>query len=192
MKTRLDQLTAAEFINLVCGDNNVLLGRYEMANPYKVAIAMRNIVMEYRSIADPGGNATYLQRVNVLIKSRLAITVYSMCQNLVVLEQFDRAREVLIAAGIQADGWNNKRVESEVHVRLQKGKRAFEEAEKDDDSAEMEKENIRNAFNAMLATMMAHFKFQIDVSKMMAPVLAHLVARYHVEIKAMKSVLRKK
>lgn len=190
MKTRLDQLTTAEFIDLVCGNKDVLFSKHEMPSPYKLTIALRNIVMEYRSIADPGGNATYLQRVDAIIKSRLAVTVYSMCQNLVLLKRSDKAREVLIAAGLPAEGWNDKRIESEVHIQLQKGKRAFDEADKDDDSAEVEKENIRNAFNAMIAAMMAHFKFQIDVTSMMAPVFAHLVARYHTEIKAMKKAMK--
>jgi hypothetical protein len=190
MKTRLDQLTTAEFIDLVCGNKDVILGKHEIPNPYKLTIALRNIVMEYRSIADPGGNATYLQRVDAIIKSRIAVTVYSMCQNLVLLQQFDRAREVLIAAGLPAERWNDKRIESEVHIQLQKSKRAFDEADKDDDNSEEEKENIRNAFNGMIAAMMAHFKFQIDVVKMMAPVFAHLVARYHAEMKAMKKAMK--
>lgn len=190
MKTRLDQLTTAEFIDLVCGNKDVLLGKHEIPNPYKLTIALRNIIMEYRSIADPGGTVIYLQRVDAIIKSRIAVTVYSICQNLVLLQQFDRAREVLMAAGHPAEEWNDKRVESEVHILLKKGKRAFEEADKDDDNVEEEKENIRNAFNGMIAAMMAHFKFQIDVAKMMAPVFAHLVARYHAEIKAMKKAMK--
>ena len=190
MKTRLDQLTTAEFIDLVCGNKDVILGKHEIPNPYKLTIALRNIVMEYRSIADPGGNATYLQRVDAIIKSRIAVTVYSMCQNLVLLGQLERTREVLIAAGLPAEGWNDKRIESEVHIQPQKSKRAFDEADKDDDNSEEEKENIRNAFNGMIAAMMAHFKFQIDVVKMMAPVFAHLVARYHAEMKAMKKAMK--
>lgn len=190
MKTRLDELTTAEFIELVCGNKEVLLCKHEIPNPYKLTIALRNIIMEYRSIADPGGNASYLQRVDAIIKSRIAVTVYSMCQNLVLLKQFERAREVLIAAGLPAESWNDKRIESEVHIQLQKSKRAFEEADKDDDSSEIEKENIRDSFNGMIAAMMAHFKFQIDVAVMMAPVFAHLVARYHAEIKAMKKALK--
>lgn len=188
MRTRLDELTTAEFIELVCGNKDVLLGKHEVPNQYKLTVALRDIVMEYRAIADPGGNAAYLQRVDAIIKSRLTVTVYSMCQNLVLLKQFDRARDVLVAAGLPAGGWDDKRIESEVHIRLQKGKRAVEES--DDDDGKLEKDSIRNAFNAMVAAMMAHFKFQIDVSTMMAPVFAHLTARYHAEVKAMKKALK--
>lgn len=190
MKTRLDQLTTAEFIDLVCGNRDVLLGKHEMANLYKQTIALRNIVMEYRAIADPGGNATYLQRVDAIIKSRLAVTVYSMCQNLVLLEQFERVREVLIAAGLPAEEWNDKRIKSEVHIHLQKGKRAVEDIDDGEDEGETGSENIRNAFHGMIAAMMAHFKFQIDIATMIASVFAHLVSRYHTEIKAMKKAMK--
>lgn len=189
MKTKLEQLTTAEFIELVCGNKDVLLDKHEVPNPYKVTIAMRNIVMEYRSIADPGGNASYLQRVEAIIKARLGVAVYSMCQNLVTLKEYDRAREVLIAAGLSADGWKDKRIESEVHIHLQKSKRAFAEIDEAEDADE-DKENIRNAFNAMIAAMMAHFKFQIEISSMKAPVFAHLVARYHTELKALKNAIK--
>ena len=190
MKTRLDELTAAEFIELVCGNKDVLLGKHEMPNADKLTIALRNIIMEYRSIADSGGNAAYFKRVEELIRARLAVTVYAMCQNLVALERFGEVREILIAAGLPAEKWNDKRIESEVHIQLQKGKRAFEEADKGTDEGEDDARQIRDAFNGLIASMMAQFKFQIDVSQMMAPVFAHLVARYHAEIKAMKKAMK--
>lgn len=190
MKTRLDQLTAAQFIDLVCGDKDVLLGRHEIVSPYSVTIAMRNIVMEYRAIADPGGNASYLRRVDTIIRVRLDMALYSMCDNLLLFKQHEKAREILKAVGLSADGWNDKRIESEVHIRLQKSKRAFAEIDEDKDAAE-DKEDIRNTFNIMIAAMMAHFKFQIDVTTIMAPVFAHLAARYHSEIKAMKSTIKR-
>lgn len=189
MKTKLAQLTAAEFIELVCGNKDVLLGKHEVPNFYKLTIAMRNIVMEYRGIADPGGNASYLQHVETLIKARISVAVFSMCQNLVFLNQYDKAREILIAAGLPADGWSAKRMASAIHIQLQKKKRVFDEIEENEDIVE-DKENIRNAFDGMIAAMMAQFKFQIDIGTMMAPVFAHLVARYHAEMKAMKRALK--
>jgi hypothetical protein len=189
MKTKLAQLTAAKFIELVCGNKDVLLGKHEVPNFYKLTIAMRTIVMEYRGIADPGGNASYLQHVETLIKARISVAVFSMCQNLVFLNQYDKAREILIAAGLPADGWSAKRMASAIHIQLQKNKRVFDEIEENEDIVE-DKENIRNAFDGMIAAMMAQFKFQIDIGTMMAPVFAHLVARYHAEMKAMKRALK--
>lgn len=189
MKTRLDQLTTAEFVDLVCGDKSVLLGKYEIPNSYNLNISMRNIIMEYRGIADPGGTASYLQRTYALIKARIAIALYTIADSLVALQEYEEARMILIAAGLTAEGWSDKRIESEIHVQLKKHNRAFDELDKEEDNEE--KENIRNAFNSMIAAMMAHFKFQIDAHTMMAPVFAHLVAQYHAEIKAMKIAMKR-
>lgn len=192
MKTKLDQLTLSQFIDLVCGNTDVLREGRELLNPHKTAIAMRNIVIEYRSIADPGNGAAYLKHIDDIIKDRLNVVIFSMCQNLVLLKQYGRAREVLIAYGLPADSWKDARVESEIHVRLQKSKRVKQEL--DDAASEdiaKEQENIRDAFNAMIATMIAHFKFQIEPTTMMAPVFAHLVARHNREVKAMQKAMSK-
>lgn len=189
MKTRLDQLTTAEFIELVCGNSEVLLGKRETVRPYTLAIALRNIVMEYRSIADPGGNAAYLQRIDFLIKTRLSVAIYAYGQMLVDMQLLEDARDLLISAGHSAAGWNHKRIKSEVHIQLQKSRRIMDESGKDEKENQEDKEHIRDSFNSMIAAMMAHFKFQIDIATMMAPVFAHLVARYHAEIKAMKNAM---
>lgn len=190
MKTRLDQLTTAEFIELVCGNSEVLLGKRETVRPYTLAIALRNIVMEYRSIADPGGNASYFQRINSLIKARLSVAIYAYGQMLVDMQLFEDARDLLISAGHPATGWNLKRIKSEVHIQLQKSRRIMDEPENDEKENQEDKEHIRDSFNSMIAAMMAHFKFQIDIATMMAPVFAHLVERYHAEIKAMKKAMK--
>ena len=78
MKTKLEDLTAAQFIDLACGDHSVIVGRHEIVGSDKVAIAVRNIIMEYRAIADPGGNAAYFRHVDSMVKARISIAVYTM------------------------------------------------------------------------------------------------------------------
>lgn len=190
MKTRLDELTAAEFIDLVCGDPKVLYHRYELVSEYKVTIAMRNIVMEYRSIADPGGNAAYLRHVDDYLKARLETALYSMCKVLSAMEKYEAVRQILTSAGHPAGKWDDRRLENETHIRLEKSKRALSDLEKED-AAEEGKENIRSSFDTLIASLMAHFKFQIDTATMMAPIFAHLVARHNAEIKAMHKALKK-
>ena len=94
-------------------------------------------------------------------------------------------------AGISTKRWDDSRIESEVHVRLQKSKRAFDEMAKEDDSEESEGE-IRDGVNSLTASMMAHFKFQIDAATMKAPLFAHLVARYQTDIKEMRKALARR
>lgn len=191
MITKLEQLTLDRFINLVCGDTSVLLERGEQANNTELAITMRNIVIEYRAIADPSGNSSYLRHIGEQIKSRISVTVFSMCQTLIELDRQKQAREVLIAYGISADSWTAKRISTEIHIRFQKAKRKMSELESETKENSQAKEYIRNAFNGLLATMMAHFKFQIDASMMWAPVFAHLVARHNAEIKAQNAAMKK-
>lgn len=191
MKTKLEDLTAAQFIDLACGDHSVIVGRHEIAGPDKVAIAVRNIIMEYRAIADPGGNAAYFRHVDAMVKARMSIAVYTMCKTLIAAGRLNDARAVLEEAGISTKRWDDSRIDSELHVRLQKSKRAFDEMAKEDDSEESEGE-IRNGFNSLTASMMAHFKFQIDAATMKAPLFAHLVARYQADIKEMRKALARR
>lgn len=193
MKTKLEQLTLAEFVDLACGRVEVLLEGAEIHGRRELAIVMRDIVMEYRAIADPTGSATYLKRIDGLIKAHMSFLIFTMCQNLVVLGRFDKVKEVLAAFGLTTDGWNDKRVKTEVYVRLQKSKRHKDEYDEEKESDMIQDASeVRNSFNAMIAGMMAHFKFQIDPATMSAAVFAHLVARHNGEIKTMKSAMRRR
>ena len=53
MIEKLEQLTIGQFIDLVCGDTSVLTGKREIVSEAKMAIALRNIVFEYKRIASP-------------------------------------------------------------------------------------------------------------------------------------------
>ena len=46
MIEKLEQLTVDQFIDLVCGNVNVVLGKHEVCSPEKIAITVRNIVIE--------------------------------------------------------------------------------------------------------------------------------------------------
>jgi len=190
MKTKLEHLTTAEFIDMLCGKSDVLLGKHEIQSPRKIVKTMHNIIMEYRSIADPAGNAAYIKRIDSVIKARLTVAICMICQSLVGIEEYDKARKILISAGCPANDWSNQRIESEIHIRIHKAKRKISELEESSEK-EGDKANIRDLFNSMIAAMMAHFKFQIDICTMMAPVFAHLVARHHTEIKEMQKAIDK-
>ena len=97
MIDKLNQLTVDQFIDLVCGKVNVILCKHEVQSPEQIAITVRNIIIEYRDIADPGeetdgwmecehcGNTVQLMKY---IKTR-RIPCYQMkdCQVLVPLPQ---------------------------------------------------------------------------------------------------------
>lgn len=192
MKEKLEQLTLSQFVDLVCGDTKVLLGKHETANPNKMAFVIRSIVLEYRAIADPGGTGSYFKHVEDWIKAKMNVIIFTMCSNLVSLKQYSRAREVLVDYGLSASNWSDGRVEGTVQAKLAQSQRELQELEAENDKVNAEYEKIRSHFDEQTATMMAHFKFQIDPDTIKATLYANLVARHNREVKAQMAAMKKK
>ena len=192
MKEKLEQLTLAHFVDLLCGNMSVILTDKEDIDSDSIAIATRNIVLEYRAIADPGGTNSYFKYVEDWIKTKISIIIFTMCDNLAALKQYDRVREILDVYGISTSGWSDTRIEGTIKVKLSKAQRELEEIESETEKAVAERENIRSQFDTQTASLMAHFKFQIDPATIKATLYANLVARYNREVKALKAAMRNK
>ena len=192
MIERLEQLTFGQFVDLVCGDTSVLIGKREVVNEAVLVVAMRNIVFEYKEIVDKAGVSSYLSTIEELIKAKMSVVVFQMCRNLVSLNEHDRAREVLIEYGINANSMNDQRVTAEIKSRLERAKSTIEKIENESKKDKPGSINFRRVFDTQTAMLMAHFKFQIDTSTMKATVYAHLVDQHNREVKAMRAALKKK
>lgn len=192
MIQKLEQLTLSQFVDLVTGDTKILCRKGEIPNPAKLAVVVRDIVMEYRAIADPGGVETYLTHIEEWIKAKINVIVLTMCRNLAELKQYDRAREVLDSLGVPCASWNERRMDGEITARLGKARRALDDLEAESEKMAGERENIRAMFDTQTAELMAHFKFQIDPGTIKATLYANLVARHNREIKAQLAAMRKK
>lgn len=191
MKTRLSQLTLSQFVDLLCGDTDVLLAPHEVANKANLAKAMRDIILEYRNIADPGGVEVYLRQSDDIVKARMAVVVFSVCSNLVAAKRYDAVRSILQACGNDASQWPDKRIKGTIKANLEKAKRRVAELEAEDAEGNMSEEDVRNAFDGMTASLMAHFKFQIDPDTIKATLYANLVARHNKEVKAQLTALKR-
>lgn len=187
MKEKLEELTVSQFLELICGNSRVLLGKNEVATPTKIVLAMRNIIIEYREIADMSGVKSYLSEIEELIKAKISAVVFTMCSNLIALKEFDRAREVLVEYGINADKMTDARVEAEIKSRLKRAENTVKRMEQEKKNDNEKSVDMRSAFYEQTAALMAYFKFQIDISTMKATVYAHLIARHNKEVKALKS-----
>lgn len=192
MIEKLEQLTLSKFVDLVCGNTRVLLQRREKASPNKLAIATRNIVLEYRAIADPGGTNSYFKHIEDWIKAKISVVLFTMCNNLTTLKQYGRAKEVLEAYGLSVNGWTDGRVEGTIQAKLAQAQRELEDFETENEKVSAEREKIRAQFDAQTAAIMAHFKFQIDPATIKATLYANLVARHNREIKAQMAALKKR
>lgn len=192
MIEKLEQLSIGQFIDLLCGDTSILTSKREIVSEAKVTNAIRNIVFEYKEIADIAGVRNYLSLMDEMIKAKISSTLFSMCNNLVDLGEHDRAREVMIVYGINAKTMNDQRVAAEIKSRLERAKSTIARIEEESNSDKKEESDIRRMFDEQTASMMAYFKFQIDTTTMKATVYAHLVARHNREIKAQLAAMNKK
>lgn len=192
MIEKLEKLTLSQFIDMVCGNTDVLLSRHEVANSDKLALAVRNIVIEYRGIADPGGVQSYLNRIENWVKAKIEVIIFTMCSNLTTLRQYDKAREILCAYGLSVKGWNDSRVEGTVKAKLSQSQRELDKLEEVNSENKVERETIRSRFDTQTAALMAHFRFQMDPDSIKATLYANLVSRYNREIKAQMAAMRKK
>lgn len=191
MIERLEQLTIGQFIDLVCGDTSVLTGKHEIVSEAKMAVALRNIVFEYKDIADQSGARGYLATIEELIRGKILSVMWTMCHNLVSLGEHGRAREVMKVYGINADSMSDQRVAAEIKSRLERAKNTVARIEADSQTDKKDVVDIRRSFDEQTASMMAYFKFQIDTTTMKATVYALLVARHNREIKAQIAAIRK-
>lgn len=188
MKERLDQLTLAQFVDLLCGDTSVLLSQHEVGNTEKMAAASRAIVMEYRAIADPSGTNAFLRQGEGKVRSKMGVVLYTLCQNLVAMKQYDKVREVFVGLGIAgAARWSDSRVDGTVTAKLAQARREAEETDTEEDGST----DVRRQFDIQTASLMAYFKFQIDPGTVKASLYAHLVARHNREIKAQLAAMHK-
>lgn len=186
MKTTLQHLTVAQFVDILCGDLSHLNGHTDKVK------AARDIVMEYRELTDGAGFKSYIMQNEELAKAKIEMIVFGMCANLCQLQRLDLVREVLDGAEIRYRSRNDTQLAAEVKMRFNKAKSTIEKnTGNTPDDAEMTPEQIRRGFDSQTAALMAHFKFQIDSETMKATLYAHLVARLHAEIKAQQAALKR-
>lgn len=191
MKTRLEQLTVSELVELLSGNHEVLAGKHEMMTEEKSASVIRSIIYEYREIADPAGAKSFLTQTEEQTRTRYEVLLYTMCGNLLTLRRFEDVREILEIAGINASRMNESRLKAEVETRTSRANRKLKEYQEENPD-DMKADDIRKMFDTQTAYLMTHFKFQIDTETMKASVYAHLVARYNAEIKARLNAMNRK
>lgn len=189
MKSRLDEFTIAEFVDLMSGEHKVL--GVLVNDPFKIARVIRDIAMEYRSIVDPAGTRTYLSDGEDRTKARNTVLFFTICNVLAELKEWERVRELFGEYGVNVDKFNDSRIKAEIKSRLAKAQNTLKRIEEEESQLPYKETDVRRDFDEQTAALMAHFKFQIDMSTMRAPLYAHLVARYNREVKAQLKALKK-
>ncbi|MDE5975682.1 MAG: hypothetical protein K2G69_03945 [Muribaculaceae bacterium] len=175
----LDDITMARFIDLVSGRKR---GNEEVVS---------RLISEYRQIADPQGFKRHLLTGERLLKARMANTLYRMCSNLLSTGRPDKVKELLKLTGTNLAEATDERLRAEILSRLDKTAREIEKYKEEDSSQERE-EDVRKNFDTLTAVMMAHFKFQIDLTTIKASIYANMVNLFERELKAAQKVKKNK
>lgn len=192
MKQKLEELTIGQFVDLICGDASVLLGRHEIASPQRQAAAIRDIVFEYRELSDRAGAQSYLSNIEELIRNKVRMSIFSECLELVRIKKYETTRNIMEQLGIGVAKMSNERLTAEIKSQLARARQAEARAKENSHNPDGDAAEIRRSFDEQTAALIAFFKFQIDTETMKATIYALLVARYNREIKAQLAAMNKK
>lgn len=191
MKRKLEELTIAQFVDLACGDTSVLTGGKGSVPGHEAQSIAASIIFEYREIADPAGTNGYLRNLEELMQAKVDLLVYGICKDMLKFGELDSIRKVMNMYGINIESMNRQRVAAEIKSRFERARQAVARIEKDSQPDNGEEMDIRRSFDEQTASMIAYFKFQIDMATMKATIYAHLAARFERDIKARLAAIKK-
>lgn len=182
-----------EYIELLSGNDSILIENDERVSPQQLAIIKRNIILEYKTISDPTAMASYMSEENSKKNNRLEILLFQLCSNLISVKAFGDVRTILKDYGLRADSMSDKKVKEEVEARLKralsiKKRDSIDEEDKTDEK--MSPNELRNIYDRQTAHLMTYFKFQINIAEISATVYANMINQYNQEIKAKMSMLK--
>lgn len=192
MRMRLSDLTLAEFIDLACGDNSVLLDDGESTDAAVLAHVRNNILSEYGFIADRTNAKSKMMDKEGTIKRESVLLVLKICNALLLLERFSDVRELLIEIeeySGEKDEQLKKKVDRLIRLNEFEKKRAadMEEVQRKQFNDSPSPEKMRSAFYSEIAFLMTYFKMNIDSKQTNAEVYANLVRQADQEIRARKA-----
>ena len=180
MKTRLDQLTLRDLIELSCGDSSVLLDNGETpSDQVKLACAMQ-ILTEYKELASPNQAKKDMIEAEELTKLRMKDKCLRICIALCSQERPDMARDVLLELDVKPNLIDTdekvqprcKAMLSDVEYEIKR----IEELNEEDASKKVAKpEDARKTWYSEIAFVMSMLKMSIDPASVNAAIYANLV-----------------
>lgn len=197
MKTRLDQFTMYEFIELLCGHTEVLSENDEKVMGCEILHAARDIVEKYKSIVDPSGSKAFVVRESRTSRRSIRIMFLRLCAAMLRLGAVEEVRGMLSEYGWDVDGrdaeYLSRKCEKEFK-RLEAEEKREEDKKKPEEESEDSKseEAIRARFSSEVAFLITYYKTPINIREMTADVYANIVARANREIKALNAKSKKK
>ena len=188
MKTRLDQLTLKELIELSCGDYTVLCENDELLVDSDVLPKVKAILSEYKSIASPTQARVELMDSEKLSKFQMKEKCARICILLCAHGRHDLARDVLLQLGIEEQHLAS---DEAIMARCQAiiGEVQYETERMTERKAKTLKartpEQTRREWYSEIASVMGVFHMNIDPMHTNAAIYANLVRQAVERSKAM-------
>ena len=185
MIERLNQLSLAQFIELSCGDNSVLLGMDENVPEDTVKKLAFRLIAEYQTITNPSGMQAMLVTKDERLKLDARLFLLQICRALCMADGWQEVREVLGEIYPMDESKSDEQLQSDIDTRLREAE--FQKKRMDAMTvAEIpvtDENSIRSSFDSEIAFITTHFKMPIDVHAINAAVYANIVHRADLEIK---------
>lgn len=187
MKIRLNELSLAQFIELVCGDYSVLLKDGETADNELLEKTTSELLDYYRSITDNANFKAQLMEKEERIKSKAKILALRMCSNLVSYKSYTDVRSLLELLEEDVVGLTNRDISEKVDEMLRIA--VFEEhrnefVKEKEVQVKRTPDEIRASFNAEIAFVMTYFKMNIDINTINAAVYANMIHQAKIQLKS--------
>ena len=180
MKTRLDQLTLHNLIELSCGDSSVLLDKDEAPTENVKLACAQQIMSEYKELATPTQAKMDMIEAEEQQKMRMKEKCLHICLALISQERSDMAKDVLLELDVNENLLKSEEaIKSRCNAMLDEVKyeikRLAELAEERGQKKQQTVTEIRKAWFGEIAFVMSTLKMSIDPATTNAAVYANLV-----------------
>lgn len=180
MKTRLDQLTLHDLIELSCGDSSVLLDKNETPTETVKLACAQQIMSEYKELATPTQAKMDMIEAEEVQKLQMKEKCLRICLALISQDRPDMAKDVLLELDVnetllkseEAVKSRCKAMLDEVNYEI---KRLAEIAEERGQKKQQSISDMRKTWFGEIAFVMSTLKMTIDPATTNAAVYANLV-----------------
>ena len=180
MKTRLDQLTLHELIELSCGNPSVLLDEGENPSEETKLNCTRKILTEYKELATPSQAKLDMIEAEEIQKLQMKDKCLKICLALISQDSSDMAKEVLLELDVNANLLKSEdAIKSRCNAMLDETryeiKRLAELDEERGSAKHQTADDMRKSWYGEIAFVMSTLKMSIAPATTNAAVYANLV-----------------
>lgn len=180
MITTLSRLNMYDFIELLCGNNRVLLEDGD--NDSMLENVASELIYQYQCIVNPSGIESALLEKEEKIKIKYRITIAKILKALMSIDAIEDVIELLKEMGYYVN--ERDKISSKIDRMIAESE--YMKKRIDDNSHTSGKKNttdVRASFDREIAFLMTYFKMNIDTRNITAGVYANMVHQADVEIK---------